>query len=212
MGGGGGGGRGVGPGARAGDAGEVDGGVVGDDDDDVGFGEELDAFAQMNPPIRDRRHHEALWQAVRNGLADCIGSDHAPHSREEKKKPYPESPSGMPGVQTLVPVMLNHVAMGRLTLERFVDLTSAGPARIFGIAARGRLALGYDASITIVDLKRREMITNKWIASRCGWTPFDGMTVTGWPLMTLVGGRVVMREGALIGDAGGKAVRFLECL
>jgi dihydroorotase len=174
--------------------------------------EELDTYAQMNPPVRDARHRAALWRALQDGLVDCIGSDHAPHTREEKNRPYPQSPSGMPGVQTLVPIMLNHVAAGRLTLERFVDLTSAGPARIFGIAARGRLALGYDASITIVDLKQRKMITNQWIASRCGWTPFDGLTVTGWPVMTLVGGRVVMREGALVGDAGGAFVRFLECL
>lgn len=174
--------------------------------------EELDTYAQMNPPIRDARHRDALWRALRGGLVDCIGSDHAPHARDEKNLPYPRSPSGMPGVQTLVPVMLNHVAAGRLSLERFVDLTSAGPARVFGIAARGRLALGYDASITVVDLKQRKMITNQWIASRCGWTPFDGMTVSGWPVMTLVGGRVVMRDGALIGDPGGAAVRFLECL
>lgn len=174
--------------------------------------DELDTYAQMNPPIREAHHREALWRAVASGLVDCIGSDHAPHTREEKNRPYPQSPSGMPGVQTLVPVMLGHVAKGRLSLERFVDLTSAGPARVFGIAGRGRLAVGYDASITIVDLKQRKMITNQWIASRCGWTPFDGMTVTGWPVMTLVGGRVVMREGALIGDAGGDAVRFLECL
>ena len=174
--------------------------------------DELDTYAQMNPPIREAPHREALWRAVASGLVDCIGSDHAPHTREEKNRPYPQSPSGMPGVQTLVPVMLGHVAKGRLSLERFVDLTSAGPARVFGIAGRGRLAVGYDASITIVDLKQRRMITNQWIASRCGWTPFDGMTVMGWPVMTLVGGRVVMREGALIGDAGGDAVRFLECL
>lgn len=174
--------------------------------------DELDTYAQMNPPIREAPHREALWRAVASGLVDCIGSDHAPHTREEKNRPYPQSPSGMPGVQTLVPVMLDHVAKGRLSLERFVDLTSAGPARVFDIAARGRLAVGYDASITIVDLKQRRMITNQWIASRCGWTPFDGMTVTGWPVMTLVRGRVVMREGALIGDAGGDAVRFLECL
>lgn len=174
--------------------------------------DELDTYAQMNPPIREAHHREALWRAVASGLVDCIGSDHAPHTREEKNRPYPQSPSGMPGVQTLVPVMLGHVAKGRLSLERFVDLTSAGPARVFGIAGRGRLAVGYDASITVVDLKQRRMITNQWIASRCGWTPFDGMTVTGWPVMTLVGGRVVMREGALIGDAGGDAVRFLECL
>jgi dihydroorotase len=174
--------------------------------------EELDAFAQMNPPIRDRGHREALWAAVRDGLCDCLGSDHAPHTREEKKQAYPLTPSGMPGVQTLVPVMLDHVARGRLSLERFVDLTSAGPARVFGIAGRGRIAQGYRADFTLVDLKLRRMITHRWIVSRCGWTPFDGMTVTGWPMATIIGGRVVMREGQLLGDAAGEAVRFLETL
>jgi dihydroorotase, multifunctional complex type len=172
--------------------------------------EELDAFAQMNPPIRDKRHREALWQAVASGLADCIGSDHAPHTRDEKKQPYPQSPSGMPGVQTLVPVMLDHVARGRLSLERFVDLTSAGPARIFGIAGRGRIAQGYQADFTVVDLKMQRMITHAWIVSRCGWTPFDGMRVTGWPVATIVRGHVVMRDGQLQGDPVGEAVRFLE--
>ncbi len=118
----------------------------------------------------------------------------------------------MPGVQTLVPVMLDHVARGRLSLERFVDLTAAGPARVFGIAGRGRIALGYLADFTIVDLKRRQMITNAWIVSRCGWTPFDGMRVTGWPMLTVVRGNVVMREGQLIGEPVGEAVRFLETL
>ncbi len=172
----------------------------------------LDSFAQMNPPIRDARHRDALWTALEQGLVDCIGSDHAPHTREEKKRPYPQSPSGMPGVQTLLPVMLDHVAKGRLGLERLVDLTSAGPARIFGVAGRGRIALGYGAHFTLVDLKMRRTITNRWIASRCGWTPFDGLTVTGWPVATIVGGRIVMRDGELLGDPAGEAVRFLECL
>ncbi len=174
--------------------------------------EEHDTFVQMNPPIRDARHRDALWQALRDGLVDCIGSDHAPHTREEKNKPYPESPSGMPGVQTLVPLMLDHVARGRLSLERLVDLTSAGPARIFNVAGRGRIALGYRADFTVVDLDARRMITNRWIASRCRWTPFDGMTVTGWPMLTVVGGRVVMRDGALVGEPAGEAIKFLECL
>ncbi len=172
----------------------------------------LESFAQMNPPIREARHRDALWDALRQGLVDCIGSDHAPHTREEKKRPYPESPSGMPGVQTLVPLMLDHVAKGRLSLERLVDLVSAGPARVLGVAGRGRIALGYGAHFTLVDLKARRMITNRWIVSRCGWTPFDGLTVTGWPVATIVGGRIVMREDELIGDPGGDAVRFLECL
>ncbi|MCU0894102.1 MAG: dihydroorotase [Rhodospirillales bacterium] len=174
--------------------------------------EEHDTYVQMNPPIRDVGHREALWQGVRDGLVDCIGSDHAPHTREEKNKPYPESPSGMPGVQTLVPLMLDHVAKGRLSLERLVDLTCAGPARIFGIVGRGRIALGYRADFTVVDLKATRMITNRWIASRCGWTPFDGMTVTGWPKLTVIGGRIVMREDALLGEPAGEAVKFLECL
>lgn len=171
----------------------------------------LGTLAQMNPPIRDARHRDALWQAVAAGLVDCLGSDHAPHTREEKARPYPQSPSGMPGVQTLVPLMLDHVAAGRLTLERLVDLTSAGPARIFGIAGRGRIALGYRADFTVVDLGARRTITNGWIASRCGWTPFDGVRVRGWPVATIVGGRVVMREGQLQGAPAGEAVRFLEC-
>ena len=152
------------------------------------------------PVIRAR-----LWWGLQQGIADVLGSDHAPHTLEEKAKPYPASPSGMPGVQTLVPVMLDHVAAGRLSLERFVDLTSAGPARLFGIAGKGRIAVGYDADLTIVDLKRRETITDGWIASRAGWTPYDGMTVTGWPVGTVVRGRRVMWEGELVTPSAGAA-------
>ncbi|HEB79867.1 MAG TPA: dihydroorotase [Rhodospirillales bacterium] len=172
----------------------------------------LGSKAQMNPPIRDKSHRDRLWEALRGGLVDCIGSDHAPHTLEEKAKPYPQSPSGMPGVQTLVPVMLNHVAAGMMSLERFVDLTSAGPARIFSIAGKGRIALGYDADFTIIDPKAKNRISNMWIASRCGWTPFDGLEVTGWPVATVVRGNIVMREGELLGEPIGTAVRFLECL
>src|SRR5262249_16138853 len=134
------------------------------------------------------------------------------HTREEKAKIYPASPSGMTGVQTLVPIMLDHVNAGRLTLLRFVDLSSAGPARLFGIAAKGRIAVGYDADVTVLDLKRRETITDKWIASRAGWTPYDGIAVTGWPVGTLVRGRKVMWEGSLTLPAQGERVRFLETL
>lgn len=167
---------------------------------------------QMNPPIRDARHRERLWRALREGVADVLGSDHAPHTLAEKAKPYPASPSGMPGVQTLVPVMLDHVAAGRLTLERFVDLSSAGPARIFGIACKGRIAVGYDADLTVVDLKRRETIRDAWSASRSGWTPYDGVTVTGWPVGTVVRGRRVMWQGELVAPSTGRAMRFLEAL
>ncbi len=172
----------------------------------------LGTLAQMNPPVRDARHRDGLWRGIAQGIADCIGSDHAPHTLEEKAKPYPKSPSGMTGVQTLVPIMLDHVNAGRLSLQRFVDLTSAGPARIYNVAAKGRLAVGYDADITVVDLQAKRTITNKWIASRCGWTPFDGMAVTGWPKMTIIRGRTVMREDELVGAAQGAPVRFAECL
>ena len=141
----------------------------------------LGTYAQMNPPVRDAAHREGIWAGVANGVADILGSDHAPHTREEKDHPYPASHSGMTGVQTLVPVMLDHVNAGRLSLERFVDMTSHGPNRLFGIAGKGRIAVGYDADLTIVDLKRRETITDGWVRSRAGWTPYDGVTVTGWP-------------------------------
>jgi dihydroorotase len=172
----------------------------------------LGTLAQMNPPVRDAFHRAAIWHGLEQGIVDILGSDHAPHTLEEKAKPYPASPSGMTGVQTLVPIMLDHVNAGRLSLARLVDLTSAGPARLFGIARKGRIAAGYDADLTIVDLKRRETISNAWMASRAGWTPYDGVTVTGWPTMTLVRGRVVMREGEILGSAAGQAVRFLETL
>jgi dihydroorotase len=174
--------------------------------------ERLGTYAQQNPPVRGGVHRAALWDALAQGVVDVIGSDHAPHTREEKDKGYPNTPSGMPGVQTLVPVMLDHVNAGRLTLQRFVDLTSAGPQRLFGIAGKGRIAVGYDADLTIVDLKRRETITDKWIASRAGWTPFNGMTVTGWPVGTVLRGRRVMWQGELLTPSQGEAVRFLEAL
>jgi dihydroorotase len=163
---------------------------------------------QMNPPVRGPEHREGIWRGLAQGVIDVLGSDHAPHTLEEKARPYPESPSGMTGVQTLVPIMLDHVASGRLTLQRFVDLTSAGPARLFGVVGKGRIAAGYDADFTVVDLKRRETIRDSWIASRCGWTPYDGKTVTGWPVGAMVRGRRVMWEGELIAPAQGEAVRF----
>ena len=169
----------------------------------------LGTYAQMNPPIREARHREALWRAVAEGVVDVLGSDHAPHTREEKDKPYPQSPSGMTGVQTLVPLMLDHVNAGRLSLERFVDLTASGPAHIYGIVGKGRIALGYDADFTVVDMKAERVITNQWIASRCGWTPFDGTRVVGWPIATIVRGRVVMRDGQLLDQPAGAPVRFL---
>ncbi len=174
--------------------------------------ERLGTLAQLNPPIRDAGHQAGLWHGIAQGTINSIGSDHSPHTREEKAKPYPASPSGMAGVQTLVPLMLDHVNAGRLSLQRLVDLTSAGPARIFGMAAKGRIAAGYDADVTVVDLKRRETITDGWIAVRAGWTPYNGMRVTGWPVGTFVRGRKVVWEGSLAAPGQGERVRFLETL
>jgi dihydroorotase len=174
--------------------------------------ERLGTLAQMNPPVRDKAHRAGIWAGVHNGVVDVLGSDHAPHTVEEKQKPYPSSPSGMTGVQTLVPIMLDHVTAGRLTLERFVDLSSAGPARIFNIARKGRIATGYDADLTIVDMKRHETITNRWIASKAGWTPYDGVTVTGWPVGTILRGQTAMWQGELVTPAAGRAIEFLETL
>lgn len=174
--------------------------------------ERLGTYSQMNPPIRDERHRDVLWQAIAQGLIDVVGSDHAPHTRADKDGLYPQTPSGLPGVQTLVTIMLDHVNAGRLTLERLVELTSAGPARVFGIAGKGRIARGYDADFTIADLKAKRRIENRWIASRCGWTPYDGMETVGWPVATILRGSIVMRDGALQGTPQGQRLRFLETL
>ncbi len=174
--------------------------------------ERLKGLAQMNPPIRSAEHVAGLWRGIDQGVVDVLGSDHAPHTLEEKARPYPASPSGMPGVQTLVPVMLTHVANGRMSLERFIDLTSAGAQRIFNIAGKGRLAVGYDADLTLVDLKAKRTIVHTDMATRSAWTPFDGFEATGWAMATIVRGRVVMKDGELIGHAHGRPVRFQETL
>ncbi len=172
--------------------------------------ERLGTYAQMNPPVRDDTHRQAIWEGIENGVVDVLGSDHAPHTREEKDHPYPQSHAGMTGVQTLVPIMLDHVNAGRLSLDRFVDLTSHGPQRLFGLRNKGRIAVGYDGDLTVVDMKRVETITNDWIESRSGWTPYDGKTVTGWPVGTVVRGRRVMWEGEILGTGIGEPAKFLE--
>ncbi len=168
----------------------------------------LGTLAQMNPPIRSGAHRDGLWHWLQQGVVDILGSDHAPHTLGEKGKPYPDSPSGMPGVQTLLPLMLNHVAEGRTTLQRVIDLTSAGPQRVFGLSGKGRIAVGYDADFSVVDLKKRWTIEQDWLASRCGWSPFTGMTVTGKPVGTIVRGNRVMWEGTLANAAIGEPIRF----
>ncbi len=168
----------------------------------------LQGFGVMNPPIRGQRHYDAAWAAIADGTVDTIGSDHAPHPYAAKLKPWPDCPAGLTGVQTLVPVMLDHVNAGRLSLARMVDLMAAGPARVYGVINKGRIAAGYDADFTLVDLKKQRRISNDWIVTPAGWTPFDGMAITGWPVGTVVRGRQVMREDEVLGKPEGKLVKF----
>ncbi|MGU3400290.1 dihydroorotase [Brucellaceae bacterium D45D] len=172
----------------------------------------LGNLIQMNPPVRDKRHRDGVWKGIDQGIVDVLGSDHAPHTLEEKRKPYPASPSGMTGVQTLVPIMLDHVNKGKLSLERFVDLSSHGPNRIFGMARKGRIAVGYDADLTIVDMKRVETITHAQAGSKAGWTPYDGKSVQGWPVGTFVRGIKVMWEAEIASPHKGEPVEFIEAL
>lgn len=170
---------------------------------------ELGTFAQMNPPIRSRAHRDGLWHWLTQGVPDVIGSDHAPHTREEKARPYPASPSGMPGVQTLLPLLLDHVANGRMSMARLIDLTSAGAQRVFNIAGKGRIAVGYDADFTVVDRQYRWTLSDEWMQSRCDWSPFSGREITGKPIGTIVRGNTVMWDGQLADSAIGEPVRFV---
>ncbi len=170
----------------------------------------LGGYAVMNPPIRDERHLRAAWAAIADGTVDVVGSDHAPHSRAAKERPWPDGAAGLTGVQTIVPLMLDHVSAGRLSLSRLVDLMCAGPARVYGATGKGRLAAGYDADFTLVDMKRQRSIEESWIVSPCGWTPFAGHRCTGWPVMAILRGAVAMREDEVIGSPRGTGVRFAE--
>lgn len=170
--------------------------------------EKLGNFAQQNPPIREKSHQAALWKALQTGVIDVIGSDHAPHTIEEKKKEYPSSPSGMPGVQTLLPIMLNHVNNGHLSLTHLIHLISINPAKIFNVQGHGKLEIGSAANLTIVDLKAERKIENKWIASRCGWTPYDGMKVKGWMKACFVNGQLAMMDDEVIEQPKGRLLHF----
>jgi dihydroorotase len=170
--------------------------------------ERLGTYAQQNPPIRDQRHMEFLWQAMHDGTVDVIGSDHAPHTIEEKNKPYPASPSGVPGVQTLVPIMLDHVNKNNLSLKQFVQMTTENPRRIFGAKNKGRIEVGFDADFTIVDMNRTEEIKTSWLQSKVGWSPFTGMKVRGWPVMTILNGKVCMRDSEILIRNSGEAIYF----
>ena len=168
----------------------------------------LGTYAQMNPPIRTKEHYDRLWVAIKNNIVDVLGSDHAPHSKENKDKEYPNTPSGMPGVQTIFPIMLDHVNNGKLSLEQLIKLMCENPCRIFGIKNKGYIKEGFDADLTIVDMSKEQVIRNEMMASKCGWTPFNSYKVKGFPIGTIVNGNLVMSEGKIISKAQGQPLKF----
>ena len=170
--------------------------------------EKLGSYAQMNPPLRTKEHYDRLWVAIKNNVVDVLGSDHAPHLKENKDKEYPNSPSGMPGVQTIFPVMLNHVNDGKLTLQQLINLMCENPCKIFGIKNKGFIKEGFDADLTIVDMNREVIIKNEMIASKCGWTPFNNYKVKGFPVGTIVNGNLVMSDGKVIMESKGTPLEF----
>ena len=170
--------------------------------------DKLGTYAQMNPPIRTKDHYDRLWIAIKNNIVDVIGSDHAPHLKKEKDKEYPNSPSGMPGVQTIFPVMLDHVNNKKLSLEQLIKLMCENPCKIFGIKNKGYIKEGYDADLTIVDMNKDQVIKDEMIASKCGWTPFNNYKVKGFPVGTIVNGNLVMSEGKIISKAQGRPLEF----
>ena len=170
--------------------------------------EKLKTFSQMNPPLRSKDHYDRLWDAVKESLVSTIGSDHAPHTKEDKNKKYPLSPSGMPGVQTLLPIMLDHVNKGKLKLEQLIKLVCENPSDLFGIKNKGYIKENYDADLTIVDMNKEVVIKDNWIESKCGWTPFNNYKVKGFPIATIVNGEIVMENGKIISPAKGKPLNF----
>jgi dihydroorotase len=170
--------------------------------------EKLGSLAQMNPPIRDKSHNIGLWKGIEEKIVDVIGSDHAPHTLNEKKKKYPNCPSGMTGVQTILPIMLDFVNKGKLGIKDLVRLLCYNPAKIYNMKYKGEIKIGNDADFSIVDLNKEFTITNEWIASKSGWTPYDGLKIKGLPVFTVVNGRIVMQDSEIVSSPIGEPVLF----
>lgn len=165
-------------------------------------------FVKVNPPLRTHKDNDALWDALRTGLIDCVATDHAPHTKGEKERAYHDAPSGMPGVETLLPLLLNEVNHGRLTLERLVAVTSTNSARIFGLSQKGTIAEGMDADLVLVDMEMTREIWNETLQTKCGWSPFHGRKLMGWPVLTMVNGQIVYQDGIIQNGPIGEEVIF----
>lgn len=170
--------------------------------------ERLGSLAQMNPPIRSQAHQDGLWDALRRGVFDVFGSDHAPHTREEKAKPYPNSPSGMPGVQTLLPALLTFASQGRIRLEDIARMACERPAELYGIHDRGRLVAGAIADITLVDADRSYVLDSSRLKSKCGWSPYEGETLVGEVRHVLLDGKIALQDGEQVGEPMGRMLEF----
>lgn len=168
------------------------------------------ALAQMNPPIRSERHSKALWKALREGVIKCIATDHAPHTLEEKSVPFGKAPSGMPGVETSLPLMLNEVNKGNCSLQEVVKWMCENPVLLYRAQNKGFIKEGFDADITLVDNKLTKIVDNKKLQTKSGWCVYEGMKITGWPVMTIVNGNIVYHEGIIYEDIKGKEVLINE--
>jgi len=174
----------------------------------VGDYEKLGSLVQMNPPIRSAHDNETLWAGLHDGTIDIIATDHAPHTLEEKQKPYPKSPSGMPGVETSLPLMLTEMKAGRCTLAEIQKWMCYGPAQTYSIPNKGKLLEGWDADITIVDIDHAKPVRNEEVFSRVGWSPYAGRELHGWSLYTIVNGRIVFDNGHIRDGVLGKALTY----
>ncbi len=168
----------------------------------------LGTLAQMNPPIRDESHRSGLWRALNDGVFDVFGSDHAPHTLDEKAAPYPRSPSGMPGVQTMLPVLTTFVSQGRLALQTVVRMLCERPASLYDVVGKGRIEVGFDADLALLDLAARYEFTRGMVQSKCGWSPYEDETLTGSVVSTIVGGVFAVRDGELANQPRGKRLDF----
>lgn len=170
--------------------------------------EKIGTLAQMNPPLRSHRDNEVLWQALLDGVIDFIATDHAPHTLEEKNQGYPNTPSGMPGVETSLPLMLTQAMQGRCSVSQVATWMSAAVAKAYKIPNKGAIAPGYDADLVLVDLDNYRPVLREELQTKCGWSPFEGWNLTGWPQYTIVGGQIVYEKGKLYTQVRGKALSF----
>jgi dihydroorotase len=168
----------------------------------------IGTLAQMNPPLRSHHDNDVLWQGLLDGTIDFIATDHAPHTLDEKAKGYPNTPSGMPGVETALPVMLTQAVAGKCSIEQVSNWMSTAVATAYGIPNKGAIAIGYDADLVLVDVERYHVLERADVESKCGWSPFEGWSLTGYPVYTIVNGNVVFDRGEINSEIKGKALQF----